>query len=63
MRVVALARAHDTVIFIGSDMRIRFVEAMVDKQLIPINIGESPIKGDRYVDPEYLRKILQALQN
>ncbi len=63
MRVVALARTHDTVIFIGSDMRIRFVEAMVDKQLIPINIGQSPIKGDRYVDPEHLRKILQALQS
>lgn len=62
MRVVALARTHDTLVFIGSDMRIRFVEAMVDKQLIPINIGESPIKGDRYVDPEKLREILRNLQ-
>ena len=61
MRLVALARTYDTVIFIGSDMRIRFAEAMVDKQLIPINIGESPIKGDRYVDPEQLREILQNL--
>lgn len=62
MRVVALARTHDTLVFIGSDMRIRFVEAMVDKQLIPINIGESPIKGDRYVEPEKLRTILASLQ-
>jgi predicted XRE-type DNA-binding protein len=62
MRVVALARTHDTLVFIGSDMRIRFVEAMVDKQLIPINIGQSPIKGDRYVDPDKLRAILRSVQ-
>ncbi|NLW16593.1 MAG: helix-turn-helix domain-containing protein [Firmicutes bacterium] len=63
MRVMAHARTYDTLIFIGSDMRIRFAEAMVDKQLIPINIGQSPIKGDRYVDPDKLRKILQTLQD
>ncbi len=63
MRIVALARTYDTLIFIGSDMRIRFAEAMVDKQLIPINIGESPIKGDRYLDPEELRGIFRNLQD
>lgn len=63
MKVVALARTYDTLVFIGSDMRIRFVEAMADKQLIPINIGQSPIKGDRYVDPDKLRTIFRSVQS
>lgn len=63
MQIVAKVREYDTLIFIGSDMRIRFVEAMVDKQLIPINIGQSPIKQDCYVDPAKLSAILTDLQN
>ncbi len=63
MRIVAFARTYDTVIFIGSNMRIRFAEALTDKQLIPIDLGPSPIQGDRYVDPNLLRNILHNIQN
>lgn len=62
MRLVAFVRTYDTLIFIGSDMRIRLAEALTDKQLIPINIGTSPIKGDRDVDISLLRSILNGLR-
>ncbi len=62
MRLLALIRSHDTIIFVGSNMRIKLAEALTDKQLIPIHIGESPIQGDKYVDPEELRTILAGLR-
>lgn len=62
MRLMALIRSYDTVIFIGSNMRIHLAEALTDKQLISINIGESPIQGDRYVDPQVLHQILEGLR-
>lgn len=61
MELVANVRAYDSVILIGSGMRIRLTEALVDKQVIPIFIGESPIREDKYVNPEELRTLLQGL--
>ncbi len=62
MRLMALIRSYDTVIFIGSNMRINLAEALTDRQLISVNIGESPIQGDRYVEPKTLRQILEGLR-
>jgi hypothetical protein len=63
MRLMALIRTYDTVIFIGSNMRIHLVEALTDKQLIAISLGESPIQGDREVDPQALHPILEGLRS
>jgi transcriptional regulator with XRE-family HTH domain len=63
MQLMATIRSYDTVIFIGSNMRIHLAEALTDKQLISINIGESPIQGDRYVDPEVVSQILEGLRS
>lgn len=63
MELVANVRAHDSVIMIGSGMRIKLTEALVDKQVIPIFIGETPIREDKYVDPEELRTLLRGLVN
>lgn len=62
MQLMATIRSYDTVIFIGSNMRINLAEALTDKQLISISIGESPIQGDRYVDPQSVRQILEGLR-
>lgn len=63
MSLVATVRSFDSVVFIGSGMRIKLIEALVDKQIIPIHIGESPIVGDKYVDPENLRSLLRGLRS
>ncbi len=62
MSLVGTARAFDTVILIGSNMRIKLVEALVDKQVIPIVIGETPLREDKYVDPKILRDLLQGIK-
>ena len=63
MGLVGTARAFDTVILIGSNMRIKLAEALVDKQIIPVVIGETPLREDKYVDPEILREILRGLKD
>lgn len=63
MGLVGTARAFDTVILIGSNMRIKLAEALVDKQIIPVVIGETPLREDKYVDPEMLRDILRGLKD
>lgn len=63
MNLVGTVRSFDSIILIGSDMRIKLTEALVDKQVIPIFIGESPIRGDKFVDPQELRRLLQGLRS
>lgn len=59
--LVAEIRKYDTVILIGSDMRINLLESLLDGEVISINIGESPIKEDVKVDIIELEKVLVNL--
>ncbi|MBT9176632.1 MAG: hypothetical protein DDT20_00952 [Firmicutes bacterium] len=63
MGLVGTMRAFDTVIMIGSNMRIKLAEAVVDKQIIAIILGETPLREDKYVDPEVLRNLLKGLKD
>ncbi len=63
MGLVGTIRAFDTVIMLGSNMRIKLVEAVVDKQIIAIILGETPLREDKYVDPEVLRSLLKGLKD
>jgi hypothetical protein len=57
-------RDFDTVIFLGSDMRIKLVEAMLDPgTLLGIELGKSPMKEDKYVDPQELQAIIRSLMH
>jgi predicted XRE-type DNA-binding protein len=62
MSLIAKVKDFESVILIGSDMRIRLVEAIMSKDIISISLGESPIKEDKYVDPEHLRSIIRKLR-
>lgn len=59
MQIVARLRTYDIVIFMGSNMRIKLVEALLDKEVIGIQIGESPIAEDKYFNPVDLRTIIR----
>ena len=56
MDLIAKAREFDVVILIGSDTRLKLIESILDAQVIPIEIGTSPIVEDKWVDPEHLKK-------
>jgi len=42
-------------------MRIKLMAALLDKEVIGVQIGESPIAEDKYVDPESIRVIVRHL--
>jgi hypothetical protein len=62
MAMVAKIESYDAVIFIGSDMRIKMVEAILGPRVISWEIGISPIKEDRWVNPEQLRQLIRQLK-
>lgn len=63
MQIIARLRTYDIVIFIGSNMRIKLVETLLDKEVIGIQIGESPIAEDKYFSPTDLRSIIRHIRS
>lgn len=62
MSLVPKVRTYDVVILIGSRQRIKWCAALLDKEVLGINLGESPLNEDKYVDPEQLRELIIAAQ-
>ena len=55
-------RDFDTIVFLGSDMRIKLVEAMLAPEtVLGIELGKSPIRQDKYVDPTEFRALIRSL--
>ena len=61
MAIITKLKSYDTVVFIGSDMRVGLVESILGNRVVGVEVGTSPIKGDRYVEPESIRKILRSI--
>lgn len=61
MEIVATLRTYDIVVILGSNMRIKLLETLLDKDVIGLQIGESPIAEDKYVNPEDVRKLIRQL--
>lgn len=62
MEIIATLQRCDVVIILGSNMRIKLLETLLDKEVIGVQIGESPIAEDKYVDPEEVRRIIRQVQ-
>lgn len=62
MRIITEVRSNDIVIILGSNMRIKLIETMLDKEVIGIQIGESPIAEDKYVEPALVRDIVRKIR-
>jgi DNA-binding transcriptional regulator LsrR (DeoR family) len=62
MEIVGILRAYDIVIIIGSNVRIKLMETLLDKSVIGVQIGESPIADDKFVNVEDIRSIIRQLQ-
>ncbi|MCR1899072.1 transcriptional regulator [Irregularibacter muris] len=54
-------RNYHTVILLASDKRIRVLESLLDGQVITIDIGQSPLKQDVYVEPELIKSLLHRI--
>ncbi len=62
MDLIARVRAYDVVILIGSRQRINWGAALLDKEVLGINLGETPLTEDQYVDPERLQELILAVR-
>lgn len=62
MDLVAQVRTYDVVVLIGSRQRINWSAALLDKEVLGIDLGESPLTEDKYVDPDHLRKLILSAQ-
>ncbi len=62
MAIVAKLRENDVVIVAASDMRIRSAEALLDKHVVGIPIGESPIEEDKYLDPQLIAAVMSNIK-
>lgn len=62
MQLVEQVRQHDGVILLGSDKRLRFLQALLDRDVVAVQIGKSPLKADVHVDPERVRRLIRELK-
>jgi hypothetical protein len=62
LRLVFEFRRYDTVVLMGSDWRIDLMRGLLDKEVVPVVLGQSPIVGDVTVDPAEFRVLLRSLR-
>ncbi|MGI6575762.1 MAG: transcriptional regulator [bacterium] len=61
MDLIAKLRVYNSVIFLGSNMRVQLVEALLGRDVVGIELGISPLAEDVYVDPEKIRQLIKSL--
>jgi len=62
MEQIAKVHSFDQVILIGSNKRIKIFEAVLDKEVVGFEIGESPIQEDKFVNIDDLIKLVRAVK-
>lgn len=62
MELVAHVRQYDVVILLVSDKRMGIIGALLDREVVPFEIGKSPIEEDKYVDPDQLRALIAGVR-
>lgn len=64
MEVLSQLSQFDRVIFLGSDMRIRLVEAILGSdRVIGVSLGPSPIADDVQVDPGRIAALVSGVKS
>lgn len=59
--LVTRLRDFDTLILITSDKWFRLAEALLDLQIIHLELGQTPIEGDRRLDPELMKNTIEQV--
>lgn len=62
VREISDFHQYDQVIFLGSDFRVRLIEAILGEKVISVVIGKSPIKEDVNIDPEEMAALIEAVR-
>ena len=56
-------RNFDMVILAGSDRRLRLMQGLLDKAVVAIEMGSSPLTKDVHLDPDRLRDLIRELKS
>lgn len=62
MEMIAMVHSFDHIIIIGSNKRIKIIEAVLDKEVIGFEIGESPIREDKYIEIEKIVELVRTIK-
>jgi hypothetical protein len=62
MGLIYKLRQFDIVIMLGSDERIRLSRALLDQEVVSVELGKSPITEDVYIDVAKLRDTIRKLK-
>ena len=62
MSIIYRVRQYDVVIMLGSEKRLRLFKALLDNEVVSIEIGKSPITQDVYIEPKNLRNIIRSVK-
>lgn len=62
MDLIVRVREYDAAVLMASNFRLKLMRGILDKEVITIEIGESPLTEDRPVEPEALKRILRAIR-
>lgn len=60
--LIAKAQSFDQILVLASNQRIKTLEAVLGKEVVGVEIGESPIREDKYVDPTQLVDLVRAIK-
>ncbi|MFP4660635.1 MAG: helix-turn-helix domain-containing protein [Halanaerobiales bacterium] len=58
IEIIVKLKKFDLVIFLGSDMRLDLIEKLIDGNIIGVELGESPIQEDQYVEVDKIEDII-----
>ncbi len=61
MSILARLRSYDVVVTVGSNKRVQVFEALLDRSIYSMEIGQSPLTNDVVVDVEEFRQIIANL--
>jgi len=62
MSIIYKVRQYDVVIILGSEQRLRLFKALLDNEVVSIELGKSPITQDVYVESDNLRNIIRTIK-
>ncbi|OWZ83298.1 transcriptional regulator [Natranaerobius trueperi] len=61
MEIVNEVRSYDIIVVLGSNYRINLIKALLNKEVVGVKIGDSPIEEDIYVNPKRLESVMKNL--
>jgi len=61
MELLGEFRNYDTVIVLASDRRGKLIQALMDQQVVLVDIGASPLTEDVYVEIERIEAVINAV--